>query len=172
MNRDQLLDAIGMVDEQKIQDALMIKRTKRISGLFALSVVLFILVVLILLFHGFGWLFHDTVIDYVPSHIAQDIDNANVVTILPDPADYQSRYTIVVPDDMSSVMHFQEWSSVEPRELDGRESLLILNYQGTKLVFYDGGYVRAQKHDWDDYIGAYRVPEGLWREVLTVLADE
>ena len=172
MNKDQLLDAIGMVDEQKIRDAIMVKRTKRISGILTLLIVSFVLAVLILLFVFYGWLFPDTVVDYTPAHIAQDIGNANVVTVIPDPIDRQSYYTIYVPDGTSEVMHFEKWSPATRQETNDLESLLIVRFHDTSLVFYENGYVRAEKHDWDEYIGVYSVPKDLWCEVLTFLVEE
>ncbi len=172
MNKDQLLDAIGMVDEQKIRDAVMVKRTKWVSGILTLLVILFVLVLPMLLSGYLGLLFHKAVIDYSPSHIARDIDNANVVTVVPDPTDRQSRYTIYVPDGTSKAMRFKEWSPADLQKSDNREILLTLNFHDLLLQFYDGGYVRAEKHDWDDYIGVYTVPEDLRRELLTFLAKE
>ncbi len=169
MNKDQLLDAIGMVDEQKIRDALMIKRTRRISGILALSVVLCTLAFFVLLFVGIRPFFGDEVAEYTAEHIVQDIDNANVVTVVPDPTDRQSYYTIYVPDGMGERLCFEEWEAVEPQGEDNRDCLLILRFHDVSLEFYDGGCVRAEKHDWDTYIGVYRVPEDLWCEVFAFL---
>ncbi len=172
MNKDQLLDAIGMVDEQKIQDALMIKHTKRLSGTLAVLVMVLIMVLSLFLFWCLGSFSHETVIDYKPSHIAQDIDNANVVTVFPDFADHQSRYTIYVPENMCDVFRFNEWCEARFQDINDREIVLFLNYQGVQLTFYDNGYLHAKKHDGDDYIGIYRVSEDLWQEVLEFLPKE
>jgi len=172
VNKDQLIDAIGMVDEQKIRDAAMIKRTKRITGVLTLSVILLVIAMPLLLFLGIGKLFHETVLDYTPYQIARDIANANVVTVCKDPAPHSSHYTIYVPDGTDDAMRFGEWKPADPQEFAAREPLLLLRFHDTSLMFYDGGFVHAQKHDWDEYIGSYAVPEDLWRELVVYLAKD
>jgi len=172
VNKDQLLDAIGMVDEQKIQDALTVKRTKRTSGIIAAATILFVSAVLIFLIGFLADHFHETVVDYTVPHIAYDIGNTNVVTVVPVPSEDSSRYTVVVPEDIGEVLRFEEWRAVDPSEVDGRETVLVVSFQGIRLSFYDGGIVCAQKYDWDDYSGVYAVPEELWQETLAVLANE
>lgn len=172
MNQDQLLDAIGMVDEQKIRDAVMVKRTKRMTGVLTVLVILVAAALLLSVIGGLLWLFDKTVVAYPTSRIADDIDNANVVTVTPDPADPSTMYALYAPHGTSDAMRFEEWQPVDEQELKMRKERLHLRFHDTSLVFYDGGYVRARKYDWDEYVGTYAVPEGLWQEVLAFLAKD
>jgi len=168
MNKDQLLDAIGMVDEQKIRDAVMVKRTKRVSAVLTVLVILVAVAVLLVIGYGVS-LFVETVVDYTPLHIAQDIRGATVVTVCPDPANRHADYTIYVPQGTAEAMRFHEWEPVEAAQADGRAVQLRLRFHDLNMVFYEDGLVCAQKRDWDEYIGVYAVPDGLWQEVLAFL---
>lgn len=170
MNKDQLLDAIGMVDEQKIHDAAMIKRTKWLSGIITALVVLFMLALPTIVAIRIAFALDQAVYDYSLYHLAQDIDNANVVTVYPDYAISQSRYTIHVPDGIRTAMRFDKWTPAAEQEIVEHDILLTLHFSDTWLQFYNGGYVRAEKHDWDTYIGIYTVPEDLWQELTVFLA--
>ncbi len=167
MNKDQLLDAIGMVDEQKIRDAAMVKRTKWMAGTIAVLVILLVLATPTIMLFLIGNMFHEDVRDYTPYEIAQDIDNANVVTVYPVS---QNHYTIYVPDGTRKAMRFAKWTPAAEHDLYDREILLTLRFHDATLRFYDGGFVRAETYDMGDYIGIYAVPDDLWQELTVFLA--
>lgn len=169
MNKDQLLDAIGMVDEQKIHDAAMIRRTKWLSGSIAAVVVLLMLALPTIASYLLGFIVIENEYDYSLYQLTSDIDNAYVVTVYPDNS--RSRYTIYVPDDIRAAMRFDEWTYTPDVDPTDRESLFALRFSDTWLHFYDDGYVYAEKHDWDSFVGVYTVPEELWQELSLFLAN-
>lgn len=167
MNKDQLLDAIGMVDEQKIQDAAMIKRTKWLSGILAALVVMFMLVLPTIAFYLIGFAVIENEYDYSLYKLTSDIDSSIAVTVYED---FKDRYTIEVPDGIRTAMRFDEWAYTPDVDLADREILFTLRFSNAELRFYNGGYVRAEKHDWDTFIGIYAVPDDLWEELKVFLA--
>ncbi|MBQ3093900.1 MAG: hypothetical protein IJC52_01900 [Clostridia bacterium] len=167
MNKDLLLDAIGMVDEQTLREAADIKRTKRVTG--CVTAVMILLAVMAL--GGTLWIasyiIKEDVHPYTVEMLANHVANSNTVTVYPD-GNVANSYTVYIPSDLSQALRLNEWTPDKETDLAEQEERLSLRFGRTTLTFYDH-YVTAEMHDWGLYAGTFAVPEGLWQEVAKTL---
>lgn len=169
MNKDVLLDAIGMVDEQTLREAADIKRTKRVTGCVTAIMILLAVMALGATLWIASYIIKEDVHPYTVEMLADHVANSNTVTVYPD-GDVSNSYTVYIPSDLSQALRLKEWTPDEEADLTEQEERLSLRFGKTTLTFYDH-YATAEMHDWDLYVSTFAVPEGLWQEVEQAVAQ-